>query len=636
MPDSVPSNAVISPDALFQDADRLLIAHTKRTPQFEKLDVIINQLETTSSPTDLGRRSFYLARLKFAIGDADAAARHLIENVDDDSPALIGERAELAAQIARALSTGKYRNVYYRTAKPAFVFGALAEAAGRQSANQASLIELHSLLQEKKEFAALRVARDLVSRDTAYLDEALGVVTRIYRRPYQEETARKVEAMLRGLRRTPVGKLLADGVFALKLDAQTRTARSDPSAAPDVGEVLAFLNERGSAGARELIRMKHVFLSAYEGDETIKNAIIETYGEIVRPGASPQIAKRYLEFASQTRKFWSDPSYREAILRKVRNAIEHSDAGEAEFLRGVDDFLSGRPAYIDHFTRAAELEQLIAQSGASSLFADLNPGDEEGLTEIATDFGDVEKTSHAYVCCADLRYFRRYAKRYAQSAREQGDMTRLHFHIAAPSIEDARKAFAEELADQQNLSFSWERPAFSVPTYYASMRFLRAVDFLTHVAGRLVLTDIDVIFTKSPAIFLEHLGSSDYDAGFRVYDEVRMVQVAKNESRIYRYPRLRPWAIVNAACLYLTSSKDNLAAAQVARDMRQYLGRALRTKESAWWIDQNSLYTSIQALMQLDGVQLANIEDHGLPFGSFDYDNAVRFPGKHPSFTSLD
>lgn len=625
-------------DATFAEADRLATAHSKRSPQFDRIDAAIARLHEISDIPLMPRRSLYLARLHFAVERPDEAAAHLAQDMDGDDDDLKAARAAFAVHMAREISQGRRRSANQEVRDPQRVFDALLAAASRQSEIQGMIVAIHRLLAQGKLLDALKAARTLVARDADHFDEAVDIVRRIYRRPYKARVAARIERVLQPLQRTPAGDLVADNIFALKIDAQARMARAqgDAIAAPEpaLDDVAGFLDRRGAAGARALVRLKDLFISVFPGDEDIKLAIIDAYARYAEESLSHHVGKKLLECAAQTQRFWNDDAFRQAILETVRLTCTDDTNGEVLFLTGIDDFLSGGDAYIDRFAKAASLVPQIALGGASSLFGDLGEADEAGLDAIETRFDQVERAGCAYVCCADLGYFERYAASYAASARAAGGHSRLHFHIAAPAYADAARAFATHLSGFDNLSFSWERPAFAVPTYYASMRFLRAGDFLAHVAARILLTDIDVTFTKSPDAFIDRLAASDYDAAFRTYDRIRTVRLAKkSQVMIYRYPRLLPWAIVNAACLYLTDRNDGAVARRVARDMRRYLGRALSARESAWWIDQNSLYASLQAMMRTGAIRIANIEDHGLPFGAFDYEGSQAFPGTHPLFS---
>ncbi|QGP78900.1 hypothetical protein [Sphingobium sp. CAP-1] len=640
MSDSLTSKALSAHDETFGKAERLITAHTKRTPEFDNIHATLAQLHAIDLPPLLGMRSLHRARLNFAIEKVDVAAAHLAEDMEQDDADLAANRAEFALHMARELSLGKRRSVNYEVADTRAAFDALFRAASRHSDDHGLVVEIHRRLTMKKEMEALKLATGLIKREPDYLEEAIDIVRRVYRRPYRPKIAAKVEHILAPLQDSPVGEVLADHIFARKLEAQVRAARIQTDGVvedgPSLTEVQRFLDQRGAAGARALVRLKDLFLSVFPDDEEIKLAIVEEYSRFALETQLTDVAKRMLECAAQTRKFWQDDGFRTDILAKMRLACTDESIGENCFLLGVDHFLSGSDRFVGYFSKSAMLVAQLALSGASSLFDNLDETDEHGLDRIETSFRDVSRVAAAYICCADLGYFARYAKAYAASARAVGGSVRLHFHIAAPTWEEAAAAVAAELADFDDISFSWERPAFALPAYYASMRFLRAEDFLRHVAEQVVLTDIDVTFTKSPDAFLKHLSDSDCDVAFRIYDRVRTVrQAVKPWGLIYRYPRLLPWSVVNAACLYLSDRNHSIVARQVAQDMRRYLGRAIRTKDSAWWVDQNSLYTSLQTVKSREDVRIANIEDNGLPFGSFDYDGSVAFAGSHPNFTHL-
>ncbi|MDO7833938.1 hypothetical protein Q4610_02665 [Sphingobium sp. HBC34] len=640
MSNSQLGKALSAHDETFGKAERLSTAHTKRTPEFDKIHATLAQLNAIDLPPLLGTRSLHRARLNFAIEKVDAAAAHLAEDMDQDDADLTASRAEFALHMARELSLGKRRSVNYEVADAPAAFDALFRAASRHSDDHGLVVEIHRRLTMKKEMEALKLAAGLIKREPDYLEEAIDIVRRVYRRPYRPKIAAQVDHILASLQDSPVGEVLADHIFARKLEAQVRAARIQAIDAvedgPSLTEVWDFLDQRGAAGARALVRLKDLFLSVFPDDEEIKLAIVEEYARFAVASQLTDVAKRMLECAAQTRKFWQDDGFRADILEKMRLSCTDESIGENCFLLGIDHFLSGSDKFVGYFSKSATLVNQLSLSGASSLFDNLDETDEHGLARIETSFRDVNRVALAYVCCADLGYFGRYAKAYAASARAAGGKVRLHFHIAAPTWDEAAAAVATELSGFDDISFSWERPAFALPAYYASMRFLRAEDFLRHVAKQIILTDIDVTFTKSPDEFLNRLSDTDCDVAFRIYDRVRTVrQAAKPWGLIYRYPRLLPWSIVNAACLYLSDRNQSIVARQVAQDMRRYLGRAIRTKESAWWVDQNSLYTTLQTVQGIDDVRIANIEDHGLPFGSFDYADSTAFVGTHPNFIRL-
>lgn len=618
---------------LFDEADRLLNAHRKRAPHHDKITGLISKIEALQTPRARFKRDLYLARLEFALFDIDKSAQRLTEGSELDTAAETAERSALALQIARAVGAGNTASITYRIADPDAIFRALSRVAGRHSSHDRQIVSICRLLHGQRFLAALREFCKLVPQEPALFEDIVSTAKRIYRRPYKDSIAGRIDTLVAPTLRLREGRKAADQLFALKIDAQSRSARADGSAVPSPTEVQNFLTRQGRAGVGTLIQAKDLFISAFPGDEEMKLSVVEPYaaGVISRP--SSMGAKKLLESAAQTRRFWDDAAFRARISDIAARAVRHETSGAASFIRGMERFLADDPAYIDHFAKAAKLSALIGTTGASSVFGGLSDHDEAPLQSVEIDMSAVARTEAAYVCCADLKYFLRYASKYAASARQFETATRLHFHIASASREEAELAFARTLAGVPNVSFSWEKPTFAVPTYYASMRFLRAADFIAHVADRIVLTDIDVIFTKSPGAFLRRMRATGAEGGFRCYDRTRTVdKLVPPRGAIYRYPRLLPWSIVNAACLYLTGDQDQRVARQVAADMRRHLGRALKQSDNAWWIDQNSLYVSLRALMPRPGMRLTNIEDQNLPFGTFDYSRTVSVSAQHPHF----
>ncbi|WBQ15053.1 hypothetical protein [Sphingobium yanoikuyae] len=490
------------------------------------------------------------------------------------------------------------------------------------------------MMASKRPLEALKIAVDLANEDPEAMTDAAHILPRIFAGDYIEDNASEVRRLIQGIEDERGRISLVDACFQLENDALARTARAGGTIGPDPQSVSLYLAERGVEGVRALGRAKDLFLSAYPHDEQIKADIVAGFKQFVATRGSGLAAKRLIEISSQTSRFWHEDEFRRDIIAIAADACEADDSGEANFVRGILAFLQGDMALASKWIAASvAMSKQLALTGASSFFVDLNEEDEKPFASVVTDFSRVDRVGKAYVCCADEKYFAKHAKSYASSARAFGDSTRLHFHIAGGAADSAYQLAREHLSDVENVSVSWEMPALSIPTYYASMRFLRIEDFLTHVADRVVLTDIDVEFRSSADAFIERSAFDEADVGFRIYDKVRIIRHATaKRGRIYRYPRILPWLIVNAACLVINSTDAGRdVAKRVAIDMRRHLGRALAKRESAWWIDQNSLFMTMKAVVGAGDAKVVSLEDIGIPFGSFDYSAVLSLPGRHPA-----
>ena len=122
----------------------------------------------------------------------------------------------------------------------------------------------------------------------------------------------------------------------------------------------------------------------------------------------------------------------------------------------------------------------------------------------------------------------------------------------------------------------------------------------------------------------------------RLYDTVRIVREVNGTKReLYRFPKIDPWKQVNAACLMLRNTEGGMKAARmIAEDMAAYLARSFQSRRQSWWIDQNSLFYTYKRLSAVPGIRLLNIEDVGMPFGSFDYSDVRVAGGASPVMTS--
>lgn len=629
---------VVDLDEVLINADRLLESHTKRNPQAGLLNECSREIQRLSVDGLRAPSQMRLARIAFVLGDTVGAVEHLIAGVVDGGEAEAAAKANFAVEIAQSVGGRRPRDAHPLPSDVKGLFSKLTAITAPISTLASQRVQMFSMMASKRPLKALKIAIDLVNDDPDALGDASYILQRIYAGAYSEGNATEVHQLIKGVEDERSRTSLEDACFQLENDALARASRTGAEIGPDPQAVTSFLAERGVEGARALVRAKDLFLSVYPHDEEIKFKILRGFKEFVADRGSGSAAKRLVEISSQTARFWHDDDFRNEIIDCAAVACDGDDSGEANFVQGILAYLQDDMVLANKwFAASVPLSKQLALTGATSFFVDLNENDETPFLTVETDFSQVGRVANAYVCCADEKYFAKHAKAYAASARAHGQSARLHFHIAGSSPDSAYQLFREHLSGVENVSVSWERPALAIPTYYASMRFLRIEDFLSHVADRVVLTDIDVEFRSSPDAFIERQEFDDADVGFRIYDKVRIVrQATGGRGRIYRYPRILPWSIVNAACLVIKSTDaGRQVAMRVATDMRRHLGRALAERESAWWIDQNSLFMTMKSVATAGEAKVVSLEDIGIPFGSFDYSSVSSLPGRHPAIPAI-
>lgn len=617
---------------LFAQVDRLTEEHSKRNPRTAEIQLARRQVTRVRGRSHRAGRALALTQLAIAEGDLTNAVPSLLIAARTGNMAERNRAIELSGDLARLIVAAPERGVTRKADDVPGLYAQLEKVARRGSPLLAKRVRTYRRIAAKQLMSALRLAIRRTEEDADAFDDIVLIVGRLLARRRSEAAIDRMNDMLATLDLHEKPELRS-AIYRFQLDARVQAASRSTDAPPTAEEVATFLEENGHDGARALAESKEMFTLAFDGCEPIKDLIVDGFHAYCRELPTRAGAKHLLDIASRTQRFWQDPAFRDPLLEEIASMIEQEQTGAADFIRGIVTFLQGGADIAEgHFASATDKSVVLAKTGASSVFADLTQEDEVALLDVDTDFSRVKRTGYAFVCCADLRYFERYAAKYLKSAREKGATIRLHFHIAAPTHHQAYRAFKKVMSGERNVSFSSEVPIFSIPTYYASMRFLRAPDFLAHVADRVVLTDIDVVFRGNANRFIKSPLFTDADLGLRIYDRVRKVSsYGRGSDKIFRYPRLLPWAQVNAAAVLLVATPSGLRAAeQVSRDMRRHLGRALKDRSSAWWIDQNSLLATLLTLRAEDGVRIVNLEDAGLPYGSFDYSGGETMPGNHP------
>lgn len=625
------------------DVKSILSRHSTRHPLNQEIDKTIGDIKRArlESGTDRAQAGILLSRLYRANNSPIDAIEHLNSAlIASDDATLQDMCLQLLNDTMKELLTKKYgRQVKDASTnkKVADALKQVIEAASHLSGSAQLRINLSLLTRDAG--SAVELAKTVAHDDPRLLRDFVATINKVMARRDFASFAVKVAQAVTEL--TPT--LLANGYFSFLIGVRIRSQ----SLLVNVGglspirldDVLAFLKTASAKDISALAKDKTIFLYSYPNDEEIKLAILRHYfSKVVAKKQNPQVAKAYLEQCAKTVRFWAHTKFQAKTLQQVTQCLGDDQGPYANFARGSILLLKRdeRLAALE-YANSVRTGSLYAETGASSFYGHLYAYDRKSFTDRRTDFTGVKVTDTAFVVCADVRYFERYASLYANSLRKSGNQTRIHFHLSASSHQAAIDAAGRCLPDVENVSISSETNDLAflrMPTYYASMRFLQAPKFLKHVASRVFLTDIDVLFRVDPNEVINSDAWGQADVGFRVYDRVRIIkQSSFPHDAIYRYPRLLPWSQVNAAFLALfDTDRGQMIAELISDDMHRHLGRALINAKSAWWIDQNSLRKSLITIVN-DGLgRVVNIEDVGMPYGGFLYDDLQTMPGDLGTF----
>lgn len=623
------------------EAEMLFVQQNVRNPMHAEMTDLLQRYKALDIHDKKIQAASLISQAKIhdALDDAESALAALAQVFRHPFRRFHRLAAVHALEISRYLSTKKYsRRIQSESARSNIALTLEKIIADIPDSEEKRRLEVYFSMYVRDVAEALKKSWENSKSGRNLADLIFVITTILYRgdvEAYAPQIAQIISDMDETLRRAGQSHFIA-GVKAQNGGILVKSGHLPKLSVDEVRQSLLKSNARE---IRAYAASKPLFLFNYEDAETTKLEIVKAYKERgmgLAPGS--QELKKLLEKTAQTETFWRDEHFRNETLSEIEDRIGAPHSPDAYMVLGSIALLRAdlNKASV-FFKQSVATGTQFERTGATSFFTDLTGSDEKEFTEAETQFESISRTDAAYVCCADLKYFVRYGREYATSFRTHGGVQRLHFHIAASDFDSALKTAQRELRGYDNVSYSFEIPKNHTPTYYASMRFLRAPDFLVHVAKRIVLTDIDVAFRTNPDRFIRSSIWEAADVGFRVYDKVRILkQASVSQGALFRYPRLLPWAQVNAACLVLTDTTAGRAAAQgVSRDMHRHLGRALTAHRSAWWIDQNSLLMTLLALQNSKDTRIANIEDVGLPYGSFSYEGSRSLPGRHPLFMEM-
>jgi hypothetical protein len=390
----------------------------------------------------------------------------------------------------------------------------------------------------------------------------------------------------------------------------------------------------------------------YEGDERLKRKIVEDLLRASREAPALPAAALWAMFtrATMNKGFWADQAFQNHVLSSVEallpeanqepfhhwcRAALHSFGGK--FTEAKEQFTL---ATVETSTRKG-LKETPANSFFPAFAESLAVYDpEDPAFGVAAAKFEPPKASAisdgpVIICCADSRFYMKHALRYTTSLRKTGSKMGLHFHVAGKT--DEVVALAARLEREfGKVSVSYETPPVAKPYYYTSMRFVRGVTFREWFPGDILVTDIDISYHKAPEGFMADPQLQAADVGFRIYNAVRVCQTGGPSRLLYRYPRLLPWGEINAACMVWRNTPGGRRLTELlSAEMVRHLNWARQADWSNWFVDGNAIYAAYQNIRRFNvGTKIANIEEIGMPYGSFAKleKNAELFPaaGSHP------
>ncbi|MBD8555643.1 hypothetical protein IFT84_14120 [Rhizobium sp. CFBP 8762] len=621
----------------------ILSRHSARHPinqEIAKTVAGIKQIDFKPG-ADKAQAEILLSRLYRAVNSPIDAIEHLHSALTATNDVQLQETSlRLVNETAKELLTKKYsRQVKDASAnkKVANALKQVVEVAGHLPGS--AQLRIYLSLLTRKAVSAIELAKTAAQDDPRFLRDFIATINKVMARSDFASLAAQVAEAVKDL----APSLASNGYFsfliAVRIKSQSLLVKVGRLAPVSLEEVLVFLRTAKSKDISALARDKTIFLYSYPDDEEIKLAVLRYYySKIVKKRKNAQVAKAYLEQCAKTIRFWAHAKFQAKVIEHVSACLGDDDGPDASIVRGSILLLEQKEALAAQAYGNSILSgTLYAETGATSFYDHLYAYHRKSFTDRRADFSGVQHTDTAFVVCADVKYFERYALLYSNSLRNSGNQTRIHFHLSASSHQEALDAADKCLSGVKNVSISSESNDLKytrMPTYYASMRFLQAPKFLKHVASRVFLTDIDVLFRVNPDEVINAKAWDAADVGFRIYDHVRVLKQSRfPHDTIYRYPRLLPWSQINAAFLALfDTERGQLIAERISDDMHRHLGRALINAKSAWWVDQNSLRKSLITIVNDELGRVVNIEDVGMPYGGFLYDGLQIMTGDLGTF----
>jgi hypothetical protein len=388
------------------------------------------------------------------------------------------------------------------------------------------------------------------------------------------------------------------------------------------------LYHAGLAGTRagEASKRKQIWVDVYDGDESLKSAIVDDLFQQAQGSLRPSGGALWnvVLKATTTKVFWTDEAHRNRIVSGVRAKLPRRGADPLHSwceaaLFAFEGNMEGAERIFQQARSDAAMQRTIERSGAVTFIAAAHRQLASYNRSLwFSDLPDVDPSLPLTLACADPVFFLRHAEAYMSTLRKVGSDVPVHFHLAGHT-DETDELFNILQHRHGGISLSVEEPPLRKPYYYATMRFIRLPALMAALNRDILLTDIDVTFHGRPETMFADPLLQHSDAALRIYDSVRVFQRKLTPSLLYRYPRLLPWSHINAACLAIRNTTGGRELCEVlAAEATRHLRSVMELDTPVWGIDQTALFAAVRNTYRfLPHIRLSNVEDIGMPFGSF-------------------
>lgn len=387
------------------------------------------------------------------------------------------------------------------------------------------------------------------------------------------------------LERFPRTSLEKFGNFSEAMDRALETLNSLPvhigiDLLRGIGAIRLFWHSR-VAGAEEA-RQRFIF------------GIITFLEQTLSDGQRAAVLWVLAPCLDRTENFWSDPTFRHDIARRILEVARSLPEPQKSFFTGRYSYvLEDYDAAKESFSRYAKARpeahffgNYIDHREVGELVRDAK---HQALPKFSLDFlrnvGEVDGPS--LVSSANLDYFLRYAQPYVESLKKFGPEFHLHFHVFGCHGE--ARAHLEKVIENcqiKKVSLSSENVFVNAPYYFATARFLYLGNWSKIFKAPLILTDIDLQWRVDPTKFLDYR-MKDGDVGLALNHSVRSQRTTWPASSRNRYPEL----LANAVRAWVVVLRGNAASEKFAEFLSVVTNAGLsaarsRSPNSNWYVDQ--------------------------------------------------
>ncbi|NUB27194.1 tetratricopeptide repeat protein [Azospirillum brasilense] len=204
-------------------------------------------------------------------------------------------------------------------------------------------------------------------------------------------------------------------------------------------------------------------------------------------------------------------------------------------------------------------------------------------------------------CCCDDVYFRRFAPALLESLAERMPGATVAVHVVAPSLETEQVMDRWRVDGRLTVGFSLDRPDMAGwtdikrVTYYASARFLRALQWLRRLDRPLTVVDTDAWITGDLQALREDMAG--YDVGLML------------DGRRRGPSREIP---VGFAVYENTTGGDRFLSL-----LGSYIGHFLAGAEVYWMLDQMAHYAVLDWLNRHEPIRMRRFDFLNFPYCHF-------------------